>query len=463
MFLHQRTTPGLAIFSYLVGDEKSKICTVIDPVRDVEPYVNIAREQGFKITSIVETHVHADFVSGSLELKTRLGGEPLIYCSGMGGTDWIPTYADHVVQEGDAIEMGSLKLIPVHTPGHTPEHLLWALEEAERPIKLFTGDFLFIGSVGRPDLLGGGELQKLAYQLYRSVFETLEKYPDMVEVLPAHGAGSLCGKGLSASSSSFLGLERKHNPFLVKKPEDVWIKELMKGMPPVPTYFPRMKRVNVTGPAVIGEIRPGLKGLSAEEVQAEREKGAYCLDVRSKEQFAGAHIPGSINIPFSPQLSSWAGWVVPPDVPLILVIDDHSRLLSVIDSLLRVGFDLIAGYLEGGIANWKRKTYGTSSLPSRTAEELRQSILKGTPPYILDVRTEAEWDNGHIEGAHFMHGGFVPYEYDRLPRERPIAVICGSGSRSSTAASVLLREGFEVSNVLGGMTAWQDHKFPVVK
>lgn len=460
MFFHRRTIPGLAIHSYLVGDEKTGECAVIDPVRDVAEYVEIAKENGLVITHILETHVHADFISGAKELKDATHGKATIHCSGLGGEAWIPSYADHIVKDGDEVAMGDITLKAVHTPGHTPEHIMWSASEKGELQKLFTGDFLFVGSIGRPDLLGKEEMQRLAHQLYHSVFEKLDPFPDSVEVRPAHGAGSLCGKALGSTPYSSLGMERAHNESLVEKPEEEWIHHLMDEMPPVPQYFPRMKKVNVKGAELVDSVVGDLGPMTVEEVEKKIKEGATVLDLRSKEAFAATHIPGSINIPIGPQVSTWAGWILPYPNPVVLVLEEQEHLESAVTQLLRIGYDKISGFLRGGIREWESAGKDLGSFEVISAKDLHKK-LDGT--YVLDVRTEAEWKNGHIEGAHFLHGGLLPEKIDQIPKDQSIAVVCGSGFRASIAASLLKRAGYpEVANVFGGMQAWVQDGYPVV-
>jgi len=463
MFFQRRTVSGLAIHSYVVGDENAKECVVIDPVRDVEEYIAISQVKGLEIKHILETHVHADYVSGAVELKARLNNIPEIHCSGMGGESWIPTYADHVVQDGDEIKVGNLTFRAIHTPGHTPEHVMWALFEDGEIQKLFTGDFLFVGDVGRPDLLGEEEMEKLSHQLYHSVFSKLDPYPDRTEVRPAHGAGSLCGKALGSAPSTTLGEERKENKSLIDTSEDAWIADLMRDMPPAPKYFPRMKKINVTGAAILGKEGPGRRALSAQEVKEELDKGTLVLDVRSKEAFAAAHIPGSINIPMSSQLSTWAGWMLPDDVSIALVLDDENQLEHVVNALIRVGFDKIRGYLEGGIWAWENHAMDTTHLKTISSHDLHVNLKEDPKPFVLDVRTGSEWNAGHIANANHIHAGLVQNNLNILPKDRHISIVCGSGFRASIVASMLMREGFkDISNVFGGMSAWKEEGLPVI-
>ena len=467
MFFHQRFVPGLAIASYMVGDEKAKEVAVIDPTRDVEEYVRLAKEEGLHITHILETHVHADYVSGAAELKARLHNEPTIVSSGMGGKQWTPPYADRVVRDGDEVTLGGIRLKAIHTPGHTPEHVAWALFDDTRskdtPWLVFTGDFLFVGDVGRPDLLGEEQRRELAHQLYQSVFKTLPPLPDFTEIFPGHGAGSLCGKAIGSRRSSSVGFERRFNRSLQPAPEEQWTQTLLKEMPLAPPYFRRMKEVNSKGPKILGPELPGQKRFSAKEIHERLCEHCMVVDVRPKEAFAAAHIPGAINIPLGQNLPSWAGWVLPYDKHLVIVPGSPSEMPEVVTHLIRVGLDQVEGYMEDGMDAWENHGFPISQLGSISVQEL-DARMKGdrdTRPFVLDVRTEGEWNGGHIDGALHIHGGVLKDRFREVPKDRPVAVICGTGYRGSIAASFLKSNGYEnVSNVLGGMTAWKAAKLP---
>ena len=469
MFFYQRFVPGLAIASYVLGDEKSKEVAVIDPTRDVEEYITLAREHGLHIKHVLETHVHADFVSGAAELKSRVPGIT-VHCSGIGGAEWTPPYADHVAKGGDEVRMGSVRLAAVPTPGHTPEHVAWALYDESRskdtPWLLLSGDFLFVGDVGRPDLLGEEARQNLAGQLYHSVFETLPGFPDFTEVFPAHGAGSLCGKAIGSRRSSTLGFERRFNASLQAAPQKQWIEKLLAGMPLSPPYFRRMKKVNAAGPKIIGADLPGQRRITAKEVHEQICAHCLVLDVRPKEAFAAAHIPGSINIPLGPSLPTWAGWVLPYDMPTLIVPDHPHDVPEVVTHLLRVGFDDVQAYLDDGVDAWENHGYPVAQLQTLTVHDLAEKLKhpESARPFVLDVRTNGEWSGSHIDGAHHIHGGLLQERYSEVPKDRPIAVICGTGYRASIAASFLQREGYPcVANVLGGMSAWSGAGLPVTK
>jgi hydroxyacylglutathione hydrolase len=469
MILYQRFVPGLAIASYLVGDERTGEAAVIDPTRDVDDFLNYARAHDLHIRHVFETHVHADFVVGSPELQARLGDGVQVHSSGLGGAAWTPAHANHVVVDGEQIAVGGLRFQAFHTPGHTPEHVSWALFDDSRsrevPWVLFTGDFLFVGDVGRPDLLGEEARQQLAHQLYESLFTRLPAMPDITEIYPNHGAGSLCGKAINSRRSSTVGFERRFNPALVAKPEAQWVADLMADMPLAPPYFRRMKRVNQEGPRVLGPVLPGHARIAPREIHDRDCDECLVVDVRSKEAFAAAHIPGAINIPLGPNLPTWAGWVLPYDRPTTLVLDHPDQLDEVVTHLVRVGFDDIQGYLQGGIDAWETSGYELGSLRTLSVGDLAQQLRRDRRGVtVLDVRTEKEWSAGHIEGALHIHGGTLQDRVAEVPRDQPVVVVCGSGYRASIAGSFLKRHGIDqVANAVGGMTAWRAAGLPIVR
>lgn len=467
MLLHQRFVPGLAIASYIVGDEHSGEAAVIDPTRDVQPFVTFAKDHNLHIRHIIETHVHADFISGARELKACLDGEPTIYCSSYGGDDWTQPYPDRLVKEGDTVDLGKVRLGFLHTPGHTPEHIAVLLYDrsrsAETPWAMFTGDFLFVGDVGRPDLLGAEAQQQLAKELYDSAFERISDLPDFTEIFPAHGAGSLCGKAIGSRRSSTLGYERRYNPSLQLKSQGQWVDDLMADMPLSPPYFRRMKQVNKEGPAILGSEPTGQKRWSARQVYDGVCEASVILDTRSKGAFAASHIDGAINIPLADSLPTWAGWGLPYDQPILLVVDQPSQVTEVVTHLLRVGFDDVQGYLQGGMDAWETAGLPLVTLATLSVHDLKRRLDQREKLTVLDVRTTAEWNAGHIDGAVQIHGGKLQERMHEVPRDKPVAVICGSGYRASIAASFLQRNGYEdVANVVGGMTAWRAAGLPTV-
>ncbi|MBC8107337.1 MAG: hypothetical protein H7Z14_12160, partial [Anaerolineae bacterium] len=335
--------------------------------------------------------------------------------------------------------------------------------------------------VGRPDLLGDKERAELAHQLYESVFNRLAPLPDFTEIFPSHGAGSLCGKAIGSRRSSSLGFERKFNVSMRVKPEAEWAQNLLKGMPLAPPYFKRMKRINKEGPAILGANLPGNKPIPVRELSAacgvadqatriaasatppfdgaqgmQAAKAPIILDARPKEAFASAHIPGSISIPIGPQLANWAGWVLPDDQPIVLVVADKEDLREAITQLIRVGFDRIDGYLEGGIDAWQNAGFPIAHLATISVHELDAKLKSSSPPALLDIRTDGEWESGHIESAKHIQAGLVAQHLGDLPRDRELTIICGSGYRSSIVGSILLRAGMKnVTSLLGGMGAYQ--------
>lgn len=462
MFFKRISTPGLSINSYLLGDEKTKECVVIDPTRYVVPYIVQAQNAGLDIVGILETHVHADFVSGSKELKHQLNEKPHIYASGMGGEQWVPIYTDRVVKQGTQLKIGDLRLEALHTPGHTPEHVVWICYDESRsshcPWFVFTGDCLFVGSIGRPDLLGKDETSVLASHYYHTLFEVLASLPDFVEILPTHGEGSLCGKALKARSTSTLGYERLFNSSFKKEPEEQWINHLLKGVLPVPPYFKRLKKNNLLGSPLLSSLRV-IKW--EEEDKKPSIAQLFLLDIRHPEVFASSHLMGSLNIPFSSTFSQWAGWMLPEHTPIGLVIENKSICLEVIEQLRLMGFDQDIWMIELGINNLDF-SYPLSSFAMMEAEELAQHQPHFQFLYVLDVRTSEEWNLGHILGSHHLELNALENSLSQLPHDQSIVLVCRSGHRASLAASLLRKHGFaSLVNLRGGIQAWKQAGLPI--
>lgn len=462
MFFKQIYSSGLSIHSYLLGDEKTKSCIVIDPTRHVVPYIVEVQSAGLDIIAILETHVHADFVSGAKELKHQLNEKPQIYASGMGGKEWVPSYVDHVVMQETQLQIGVLRLKAVHTPGHTPEHVTWVCYDESRssqtPWFAFTGDCLFVGSVGRPDLLGKSETEKLASQLYRTLFETLDFLPDFVEIFPSHGQDSLCGKALKARSTSTMGYERLFNTYLKKESKDLWIKRLQKNELPIPPYFQRLKKMNVEGPPLLSS----LKIIKWEDGQEDFPLNElFLLDVRHPDAFASSHLKGSLNIPFSSTFAQWAGWVLPNDMPIGLIVDNTYLFLEVIEQLHLMGFDQDIWVIQ--IEKNRAAFVGAfDSMTLIDPEELGKHQPHSDSFYVIDVRTPEEWQSGHIPGAHHLELYHLTDSLKQLPEDRPITLVCRSGNRASLAASYLRKHGFlSAMNMRGGMQAWKQAGLPV--
>lgn len=471
MILHKIATPGLAVNTYVIVDPQTKNAAVIDPVRDIKPILQLIEKEGLNVTSILETHVHADFVSGSKELKHHLNDGPGIYCSGTGGHAWIPEYADFIIKNEESILLGGIRIVAWQTPGHTPEHVMWLIYndniDAEEPIAALTGDFLFIGSVGRPDLLGEREVLQLAEKLYDSVFRVLPDLPDSLEIYPAHGAGSFCGKSIGKETSSTLGRERENNPYLKEIPREEWINNVLKDMPKAPRYFSLMKKVNVTGPSLLIDL-PSVDEFSLQELIEKQKEGLAILDVRSKEDFAKSHIKRSLNLGVEGSFLPWAPEILSYDTPILVVAKDPITLDQAISKLRIVGLDNIVGYIlwnskhESELAKTKELQ---ESFPLLTPQAVGEKIRRDEKqPFVLDVRSPQEWTGGHIPGSINIPLRDLQTDLEKVPKDPDVNIVtvCGSGYRSSTAASMLKNAGYEdVSNMQGGMNEWNRLQLPI--
>ncbi len=459
MFFREFYVEGLAAMSYMVGNRSPGEVAVIDPIRDVDLYLETARQEGVNITHIFETHIHADFVSGSRELAEKTGAK--IYLSSHGGKDWQYEFGHVPMTEGMELYLGQYKIKVIHTPGHTPEHVILTLTDtsrSEEPWMAFTGDFLFVGDIGRPDLLGDRFSEELAEKLYDSIHTKLLALPDWVEVYPAHGEGSLCGKNLGSKRSTTIGFERRFNYALKPMSKRDFVRAILEEQPPAPAYFRRMKKINKEGPRVLGALpRPAPMG--PREVKKSLDEGALLIDTRSPEAFGGAHIKGAYSIPLDSSFPTWVGYVVPPDTPILLIIERKEDIEQIVRHLIRVGYDRIAGYLDGGVRAWLMEGYPIAEIPQISAGELRKRMAEDKGVVVLDVRTDSEWNSFRYPFALHMHAGQLQEKYRELglKSETPIVVTCRSGHRGSIASSILEQKGFtNVSNLLGGMVAWQN-------
>jgi hydroxyacylglutathione hydrolase len=453
-------TDGIAAISYLIGDDEEGTAAVIDPRPDVEIYLELARKNGVSITHIFETHIHADLVSGSRELADRTQTAK-IYASSEGGAEY--GFSVEPVKDGDEFKFGALVLTARHTPGHTPEHVSYVAadeEHPEFPWGLFTGDSLFVNSAGRPDLLGR-DADKLASQLYDTLWEFYGKLDDSVIIHPSHGSGSPCGADIGDRLESTIGFEKRFNPYYQRKERQTFVDYALSTPPPEPTYYKRMKKINATGPEVLGRlpIIPALPPKTFKEIVD--GKSAPLVDTRTMLAFGGGHIDGALNIAASPILSIWAGWLLDPAKPILLVLESDADVEKVAQLFVRTGYTKFAGYLVGGMKAWQNAGYPLRELPQMTIHELQDS-RNGLQ--VLDVRGPAEWKNGRIPGAQHI---FLPHLQKRsgeLDRERPVLVYCATGYRASLAASLLQQEGFtDVRNLPGSFHAWKAAKFPVEK
>jgi len=456
MYFEQFYLGCLAHASYLLASDGDAV--VVDPQRDVDLYLKAATEHGFVIRHIFETHLHADFVSGHKELAARTGAK--IYMGAQAGAKF-----EHVsVGDGFELKFGKAWIRVLETPGHTSESICLVVTDKEKSISpwaVLTGDTLFIGDVGRPDLSPRHTPAQLAGLLYDSLHTKVLTLPDNVVVYPAHGAGSLCGKNMRAEKSSTIGTERMTNYALQIKSREEFIAQLTSNLPARPEYFLKDAEINRTGAAALSEL-PALRAITSPELERMLRDGELALDVRSGDDFAAGHVPGSINIALSGQFASWAGTVLGLTAHPVLIADTDQQLEEARVRLARVGMEALDGYLAGGVAAWKQAGLLVAQTQQITAEELHLQ-LQARGVQVLDVRRQPEWDAGHIEGATWWPLDNFKVSPPEIDRDAPLAVHCKSGYRSIIASSLLERAGFHhVLNVAGGFDAWQQAKLPVV-
>jgi hydroxyacylglutathione hydrolase len=454
MYFEQFYLGCLAHASYMSASQGEAV--VVDPQRDVDRYLKAAEDHGAKILHIFETHLHADFVSGHKELAARTGAK--IYIGAHANARF--THID--VQDGFQLRVGKTVLRVLDTPGHTPESICLLItdeDKSSQPWAVLTGDTLFLGDVGRPDLSKTHTPTQLAGMLYESLHNKLLTLSDDVLVYPAHGAGSLCGRNMRADRSSTIGTERLTNYALQIRSKEEFIQQLTANLPTRPEYFLQDAEINREGASALSDLIE-LPPISAADLKSRLEEGIVALDVRPAEQFASGHIPGSINIALSGQFASWAGTVLGLSARRVLIADSPEQVSEARLRLARVGSEDAVGYLNGGTAAWQLAGFGLAEVPQITVEVL-QERLQAQASQLLDVRREAEWHAGHIEDAAWWPLDNFKISPPEIDRERPIAVHCKSGYRSMIACSLLQRAGFRnVTNVIGGFDAWQQAKFP---
>ena len=452
-------TEGLAHLSYVVGDDHSGVCVVIDPRRDIGVYLAIAQRHNAQIVRILETHIHADFVSGSRNLAAKTGAPPFL--SADGGYE----FPHEKLGAGDRVSIGDLTFEVLRTPGHTPEHVAFVVSgghKAEERWGIFTGDTLFAGEVGRPDLLGEEMRVRLAHDLFHSL-QALLQLGDELEVYPAHGQGSPCGAQIGARRMTTIGYEKLYNPKLQIQDENEFCKTVLADLQPAPAYYTRMKHVNAQAEACSAEVTTPAP-LDAQSFAAEMATpNTIVIDTREIEAFGGAHIPNSLNIPLRQEFPIWAGWMLEPDQRILLVVSEQNDVELASYHMARVGLDNVIGFLRRGFRDWTEAGLIFHKLPQMSVHELN-ATLETAPDtqQLLDVRREDEWRQGHIRGALHIPASDLSARLDELDRAVPVAVYCSTGYRAGIAASVLKRSGCgAVFNVPGSIVAWKAAGFEV--
>lgn len=462
MYTEQFFVEGLGCASYIVGCEAKGVAAVIDPDREVQKYLDAAAKRGLTITHVIETHLHADHVSGNSDLVARTGAK--IYLHEASGAE----FAHETVQDGDVIALGNIRIKVLHTPGHTPESITLLVADttrSEQPWLALTGDTLFVGDMGRPDLVGAEAANGLAEHMYHSLFEKILPLSDGLLIYPGHGAGSLCGKSIGSMRASTLGYERLSNPALAPREKESFVEYAVSGLPEQPGNHKRIKSMNRKGPKSLGNV--ALKPLTIQEAIPHFQRGAGLLDTRSKASYVQAHIPGSVHLEADAQLSNRIGFVYPPDAPMILLLESPADYERVVYSLARVGYESVVGYLAEGLDVWERLGLPITAGDVKDVEpqelyELLQTCSNGDCPVVVDVREPWEYRQGHVPGAMLMPLGQLTMHVNDLDPERPVAVICASGNRSQSAAALLGQKGFKtIYNVVGGTSAWAYYGLPL--
>ena len=453
MHFAQIYTPGIAQCSYVIGTENE--CVVVDPVRKIEPYLQKAKEFNMEITGILETHLHADFLSGHMDLAEATGAE--IYAPKIANC----TFKHHALADKEEFVIGKLRFQLIETPGHTPDcavYIVTDLERGEEPVLLFTGDTLMVGDVGRPDLFPDQE-EKLAETLFNSL-KRLKELPDHLEIYPAHGMGSLCGRALSAKLWSTIGIERRYNYALQHEELAPFKKDLLTDMPAAPDHFARCSEINRNGPELLKNL-PELKPYSPQETRSMLDKNHAVLDVRPYHSFAAAHIPGSYSISKYGNLATFAGWIIDPDTELILVLENESDLAEIKTQLYNVGLDHVKGHLEGSVEKWANTGLPVNNVETISVQSLKNKLDR-EKLLMLDNRADYEFKSGSVPGAISAPAPDIRHRHSEWDPSEPLYVFCNTSNRSMTAASLLKQKGFkEVVNVIGGSTAWAAAGFPL--
>lgn len=485
MFFQRFYDPGLAQASYLIGCQRTGEAVVVDPNRDVEQYIAAATREKLRITHVTETHIHADFVSGARELAQRTGAELLL--SDEGDADWKYAFATdagaRLLKDGDHVMVGDIRLEVMHTPGHTPEHISFMVTDTPAgagPWGILTGDFVFVGDVGRPDLLEraaghAGTMEAGARTLFRSL-QRFRALPDHLQVWPGHGAGSACGKALGAVPSTTVGYEKIGNWGVATTDEAEFVRMVLAGQPEPPRYFAEMKRINKEGPRVLGSTasggRPRPTRLPALALDRLLREGEIVVDTRAAAEYAAGHVPGTLNIPLGGSFTTWAGWLLPYDRDVHLLVDDtgcsHADGLSCVETAVRdlamIGLDRVAGVVgTDALTAWQATGRPLATVAQTTPAEAAAMVARDEA-VVVDVRGRAEWEAGHLPGVSNIPVGYLAERLGELPTDRPVIVHCQGGARSAIAASVLQARGLvNVVNMAGGYGAWVRAGLPTTR
>lgn len=461
MYAEQFFVDGLGCASYLIGCEAHGLAAVIDPDREVDKYIQAADRRGLKITHIFETHLHADHVSGNTDLAQRTGAG--IYLHEAAEAEF-----PHIgIQDGDQFWLGNIRLEVRHTPGHTPESITMLVTDttrSERPWVALTGDTLFVGDIGRPDLVGIEAARELAGQMYTSLNDKILPLSDNLLVYPGHGAGSLCGKSIGAMRNTTLGYERQSNLALEPRPRDEFIDFATSNLPEQPGNHKRIKAINRRGPRPLGEVNPA--PLTIQQAIPHFQRGAGLLDARPKSEYVARHIPGSVYLENDDQLSNRVGFILSPDQPLILLVSDEQAYRQVVYSLARVGYENVLGYLAEDLQAWEALGLPVTSgdIEDITPAALHELLVNGNGnrPVIIDVREPWEYQQGHIPGAVLIPLGDLARRIGEIENNKPVAVVCATGNRSQSAAALLGQKDFKkIYNVLHGTMGWMRQGLPL--
>jgi hydroxyacylglutathione hydrolase len=448
LFIEPFVDVGLGNSAYLVGSRAAKRAALIDPLRDVDRYRHAAEQLGVTITHVLDTHLHNDFVSGARELAAQTGAALGV------GAQFGVEFEHQSLEENQLVEIGELRLRVLATPGHTPEHIAFLLEGDGQPRALFSGGALMVGGAARTDLLGQEHTVPLARASYHTIQQKLLALPDSVGVYPTHGAGSFCAAPVSHERTTTLGAERRRNALVQARSEAEFIERALMNLPSYPVYYPHVRALNRRGPRLLGGL-PLLRPLSADETAEQLDRGAAVLDVRLARIFAEGHLPGAYGIQLDAPLITWAGWLIPFNMPLILIAADAFDRELAVRQLIRIGYDDLRGYLEGGVEAWAKSGRPVETVPLMTPRELRERRHSGEALTVVDVRQKNEWEAGHLPGALHIENGRLPWDELPLPHDQLIVVHCAHGARSMAAISVLRRRGYgNLVQMQGGFNAW---------